>query len=243
MSQLLRFWAGLTGDVRAVLMIFVIIFFGLLVESLTTQASAAPTKEAGDGAPKEESRLSRGVRRNEFAVWGGMSPHATAVFGGLRPAETKDRQFYILALRYGRLIGSWRHLDLQYVADFFPAAVAADTVVTRAYPPEDSRARGNVYGFGVSPLGVKVMFRPRSRWRPYAGANGGFLRFREPVPLPQSEKFNFTFEIDGGVMFAGKTRYSWFGGVKFHHLSNGGRSPTNRGMNTIQLFFGVSFWR
>jgi hypothetical protein len=147
----------------------------------------------------------------------------------------------VVALRYGRFLASFENLELQYYVDFFPVAVAANTVITRQYPPVDARSRGDVYGYGVSPLGIKVLFRPDQRWRPFVSANGGILQFKEPVPLPQSDQFNFTFEIDGGLVLASSSRRTWFGGVKFHHLSNGGRSATNRGMNSVQFFFGVSF--
>jgi len=235
---------GFCRAVKAGAMLFFAVFF-LGGRALIGAAPGAPAvdEHPGDAVPDDAGASSRHNPRNEFALWGGISPAATAVFGGLRPEETEDRQFYVVALRYGRLLGSWSAVDLHYVADVIPAAVAANTIVSRQYPPGDARSRGNVWGFGLSPLGVRTTFRPGHRWRPYVAANAGFLHFREPVPLPQSAQFNFTFEIDGGLILAGHPRRTWFGGVKFHHLSNGGRSATNRGMNSIQFFFGVSFWR
>jgi hypothetical protein len=43
---------------------------------------------------------------NEFGFWGGFSPKATTIFGGLREDEAEDRKFFIAALRYGRTLAA-----------------------------------------------------------------------------------------------------------------------------------------
>ena len=48
--------------------------------------------------------LKRG--ENEFGFWAGFSPNATTIFGGLHEDETRDRKFFIAALRYGRTLAA-----------------------------------------------------------------------------------------------------------------------------------------
>ena len=50
---------------------------------------------------------------NEFGFWGGFSPKATTIFGGLRDDEAEDRTFVIAAFRYGRTHAANDSLALQ----------------------------------------------------------------------------------------------------------------------------------
>jgi len=191
--------------------------------------------------PDSPYGLEAGV--NEFSVWTGGAFNATSIFGGLREEETKDRQFFIVGLRYGRILAVTKRFSFEYFLDIIPVAVALNTVVTRDVPPGDSGSRGNVYGYGASPLGFKILFGRQRRVMPFASVNGGFLYFKDPVPLPQSAQLNFTFEVDGGIQIFSRSRRAVTLGVKFHHLSNGGRSQTNRGLNAFCVFAGFSIFR
>src|SRR6476469_5087982 len=68
---------------------------------------------------------------NEFGFWGGVSPKATTIFGGLHDDEAEDRKFFIAALRYGRTLAANDSLALQYTLDVVPLAVATGTIVSR----------------------------------------------------------------------------------------------------------------
>src|SRR5918999_3107033 len=68
---------------------------------------------------------------NEFGFWGGFSPKATTLFGGLRDDEAEDRKFAIAAFRYGRTLAANDSLAIQYTLDAVPLAVATGTIVSR----------------------------------------------------------------------------------------------------------------
>src|ERR1043166_3490823 len=68
---------------------------------------------------------------NEFGFWGGFSPAATTIFGGLHEDEAADRKFFIAAFRYGRTLAANHGLALQYTADAVPVAVATGPIVRR----------------------------------------------------------------------------------------------------------------
>src|SRR5215208_1226014 len=68
---------------------------------------------------------------NEFGFWGGFSPKATTIFGGLRDDEAEDRKFVIAAFRYGRTLAANNSLALQYTIDAIPVAVATGVIVSR----------------------------------------------------------------------------------------------------------------
>src|SRR5690242_6720645 len=75
----------------------------------------------------DEFRLKRGD--NEFGFWGGVSPKATTIFGGLHDDEAADRKFVIAALRYGRTLAANHSVALQYTLDVVPLAIATGTIV------------------------------------------------------------------------------------------------------------------
>src|ERR1044071_4909999 len=86
---------------------------------------------------------------NEFGFWGGFSPKATTIFGGLHDDEAEDRKFFTAALRYGRTLAANHSLALQYTIDAVPLAVATGTIVSRTTTPVgDIFQREPAYGAG-----------------------------------------------------------------------------------------------
>ncbi len=194
------------------------------------------------GASTAAQTLERGD--NEFGFWGGFSPAATTIFGGLRDDEAEDRKFFIAGLRYGRTLAANHTLALQYQFDAIPVAVATGTIVTRlnAGGP-DFFERETAYGAGLTPLGLQLDFANGSKVHPFVHVNGGFLYFNKPVPLEDSGQFAFVGEAGGGVRFFTSDKRAVSIGVKFHHISNGDRSGSNRGLNQFVIYGGFSIFK
>src|SRR5690349_24708565 len=81
------------------------------------------------GFAQDPFRLNHGD--NEFGFWGGVSPKATTIFGGLHDDEAADRKFVIAALRYGRTLAANHSVALQYTLDVVPLAIATGTIGSR----------------------------------------------------------------------------------------------------------------
>ena len=99
-------------------------------------------------------------------------------------------------------------------------------------------------GIGLEPVGFDFNFRRRHRIQPVAGINGGFLKFPRDVPISNSNSFNFTFSLRGGVqIFTGESR-SLTIGYRFHHISNANTgNPFNPGIDSNFIYAGYSFHR
>src|SRR5215510_7545455 len=186
---------------------------------------AAPTLAQNTDNP---FALKRGD--NEFGFWGGMSPKATTIFGGLHDDEAEDRKFFMAALRYGRTLAANNSLALQYTLDVVPVAVATGTIVSRTTSPAgvDTFHRETAYGAGFTPLGLQLDFRNGSKVHPFAHVNGGFLYFNKSVPIEDAGRFAWVGEAGGGLrIFTSERRRAVSVGVRFHHISNGDRQGSN----------------
>src|ERR1700752_695976 len=181
---------------------------------------------------------------NEWGFWAGGAPKATTIFGGLHEDEADDRKFFIAALRYGRTLAANNSLALEYTLDVVPVAVATGTLVSRTTTPAgDVFRRETAYGAGFTPLGLQVDFANGSKVHPYAHVNGGFLYFNKSVPIEDAGQFAWVGEAGGGVRIFTSERRAVNIGVRFHHISNGDRQGSNRGLNQFVIYAGFSVFK
>jgi len=182
---------------------------------------------------------------NEWGFWAGFSPKATTVFAGLHEDEAEDRKFFIAALHYGRTLAANHSLALQYQLDVVPVAVATGTIVSRTTSPSGVNTfhRETAYGAGFTPLGLQLDFANGSKVHPFIHVNGGFLYFNKNVPIEDSGQFAFVGEAGGGVRIFTSERRAVNIGVRFHHISNGDTSGSNRGLNQFVIYAGFSVFK
>jgi hypothetical protein len=181
---------------------------------------------------------------NEFGFWGGFSPKATTMFEGLREDEAEDRKFFIAALRYGRTLAANDTLAFQYTFDAVPVALATGTIVSRtSVGGVETFERETAYGTGLTPIGFQLDFANGSKVHPFAHVNGGFLYFNKSMPIEDSGQFQFVGEFGGGVRIFTSERRAVNIGVRFHHISNGDRAGSNRGLNQFVIYAGFSVFK
>ena len=181
---------------------------------------------------------------NEFGFWGGFSPKATTIFGGLRDDEAEDRKFVIAAFRYGRTLAANDSLALQYTLDAVPLAVATGTIVSRTTAGGVTILdRETAYGGGVTPLGLQLDFANGSKVHPFVHVNGGLLWFNKSVPIEDAGKLALVGEAGGGIRVFTSEKRAVNIGVRFHHISNGDRTGSNRGLNQFVIYAGFSIFK
>ncbi len=209
-------------------------------DSTTSESISAKSQSTmSDDSPY---RLKRGD--NEFGFWGGGAFTATTAFGGLTDAEARDRRFVIAAFRYGRTLAANKSMALQYTLDAIPLAIATGNVESSTtVAGVTTFRRDSAYGVGVTPLGLQLDFANGSRVKPFIHLNGGLLVFNESVPLPDSGKLALIGETGGGVRIFTSERRAVSLGVRFHHISNGDRAGSNRGLNQFIFYAGFSVFK
>ncbi len=181
---------------------------------------------------------------NEFGFWAGGSFAATTAFGGLTDAEAADRKFFLAAFRYGRTLMANDSVALQYTLDAIPIAVASGNITSvTTVGPVTTFQRDTAYGAGITPLGLQLDFANGSRVHPFVHVNGGLLVFNQSVPLPDAGSLALVGEAGGGVRVFTSERRAVTLGVRFHHISNGDRAGSNRGLNQFVIYGGFSIFR
>ena len=181
---------------------------------------------------------------NELGVWAGFSPKATTIFGGLRDDEADERKFFIAAFRYGRTLAANDSLALQYTLDAIPVALATGTIVSRTTTGGVTTfQRETAYGAGVTPLGLQLDFANGAKVHPFVHVNGGLLWFNKSVPIEDAGKLALVGEAGGGIRIFTSERRAVNIGVRFHHISNGDRTGSNRGLNQFVIYAGFSVFK
>ncbi len=217
--------------------VFLLTIYGCTI-SLRAQATNSANDDSGYA-------LRRGT--NEFGVWGGGAFSATTAFGGLHEDEAADRGFAMAAFRYGRTLAANKRMALQYTLDAIPLAMAVGNITsaTRATPDGAiiSARREAVYGGGLTPLGLQLDFANSSRVKPFVHANAGGIAFTSPVPLPDASRFVFTLEAGSGVRVFTSEHRAVTLGVRLHHISDGDRAGSNRGLNQFIFYAGFSVFK
>jgi hypothetical protein len=173
----------------------------------------------------------------EYAIWSGGNFADGHIIG-----FSQGRRLIPMGVVWAPVLARHKHFVVRYRMDAIPAAFLHDD---RLAPPKQIRLRGMrwVYGAGISPVGAQVDFRPRARLRPFFEVTGGFLYFTSKVLAYGGTQFNFTVAPGGGVHIALSPRTALILGYKYHHMSNADLNHDNPGVDSQELYCGVSLFR
>ena len=218
--------------------------FGINAQSVDPAPPEEPSIVAGPVPQDIDPPYTLKKGDNEFGFWAGGAFTATTAFGGLTEAEADNRKFFITAFRYGRTLAANDSVALQYTLDAIPLAVATGNISSvTTVGPVTTFERDTAYGAGVTPLGLQLDFANGSKVHPFIHVNGGLLVFNRSVPLPDAGSLALVGETGGGIRIFTSERRAVTLGVRFHHISNGDTSGSNRGLNQFIIYGGFSIFR
>jgi hypothetical protein len=102
-----------------------------------------------------------------------------------------------------------------------------------------------VYGFAVAPLGFTLEIAGARRVHPFAETMEGIIASAEPIPenQPNATGLNFLVALGGGIRWMARPRGAVSFGYRFLHISNGGTTSFNPGVDNNVFYFGYSFLR
>src|SRR3954451_4062481 len=230
------------------------IFLFLLLSQFT------PTFAQTKSVPAEFRTDALRAGANEYQFWSGYSPTSIMWIG-----KTEARRLFMAGAGWHRVLLSGNSLAWKVTVDGVPAIlVSQPTIVVsqsaNCFGPLVSESvidfggkdlgpcahpgRRTTYGWGLEPVGFNFNFRRRHRFQPVVGINGGLAIFRRDVPISNSNSFNFTFSLRGGMQIFTSESRSVTIGYRFHHISNANTgNPFNPGIDSNFIYAGYSFHR
>jgi len=196
-----------------------------------------------------------------FEIWSAGARNAPLK---TRYGLKRDRELYLMGLRWSRPIGRHAGGVWEYTNDVLPMVAATqtpfyrDTTFTRRLRIPSRSGIGQetvtqrvdsmilfnrtVYGAGWVPLGLR--YRTETRYAQLVlGLSAGAVYFNRRMPDPEETQFNFT--LDGTAVLdipLGK-HHGVSLGYRFNHISNANTGRVNPGMNSSMLQLGWSVRR
>jgi opacity protein-like surface antigen len=174
---------------------------------------------------------------SEVAVVGGRSVGNIHLF-----AYAEDRRINPIGLEYDR--HSWGGLltaRVDYVAEILPALLLNEPARYGADGKALTTARQTQYGVGISPVGVRLLWRRNKSFKPYLVGKGGIAYFENRVLSTQGTHLNFSAQFGAGVEERLTRRLEMRLGYSDFHLSNGDTGARNPGIDFMYLNCGLAY--
>jgi hypothetical protein len=139
----------------------------------------------------------------------------------------------------------WGHFlkaRMDYVAEVLPVVVLKEPVVTDIWGNSKSEEQQLVYGVGVTPIGLRMLWRSNKAVRPFMVAKVGALIFSSKVLSSEGSAANLAFQGDFGLEVKLTQRMDLrVAPFEYFHFSNGYFAASNPGVDVISAKFGISY--
>ncbi|GIU81857.1 MAG: hypothetical protein D6687_02005 [Acidobacteria bacterium] len=172
-------------------------------------------------------------KENELNFYGNYSPDSNTIFS---IARTRDARLRFFSIEYTRVFYRNEKISLKYTASFVPLALLDFPISHR------SNVRTKASAFGAAPVGLKFLFNPEKKIKPFITLSVGVLRFDKPIPNNFGKKLNFTADLGGGIEVSLGRKRSLMFGYKYYHISNANRGLINPGFDNNIFFVGYRFF-
>ncbi|HSY35880.1 MAG TPA: acyloxyacyl hydrolase [Acidobacteriaceae bacterium] len=138
---------------------------------------------------------------------------------------------------WGKFVGA----RMDYVAEILPITILRQPAVEDEYGDPLSHNYTTVPGLGVTPVGLRMLWRNGKVFKPFFTAKGGVVAFTQKALSPDGAYLNFTLQetLGAEVRFA----HAWelrFGISEFH-FSNARTVPSNPGLDEVMYVAALGY--
>jgi hypothetical protein len=130
---------------------------------------------------------------------------------------------------WGRFIGARR----DYEAEILPVSILQQPSKTDVWGNPKSSNHESLYGLGVSPAGMRLLWRDGKGWKPYYSVKGGLLAFNQKSLSQYGSYLNFSLQQAVGIQFRLDDRWDLRTGLEVFHFSNAFMVPSNPGLDSM----------
>lgn len=138
---------------------------------------------------------------------------------------------------WGRFL--WARRD--YVAEFLPVAILRQPAKTDVFGDPLSTDHKVNYGIGISPAGMRLIWRDGKKWKPYYTVKGGVIVFSQKSLSEYASYQNFSLQQSLGVQFKVTSRWDFRMAFADFHFSNAFMVPSNPGVDEMMYSGGLSY--
>jgi lipid A 3-O-deacylase PagL len=123
----------------------------------------------------------------------------------------------------------------------FPLMLLHEAAEADQYGNPLSSAKKFVPGFGVTPLGIRFLWRESKPVRVYLNGKFGGELFTQPALAPDSTHFNVVAEANSGTQIKIAHNIDLRVGFEYIHICNFFLGKVNPGLDALGVNYGVSF--
>jgi hypothetical protein len=138
---------------------------------------------------------------------------------------------------WGNFIGA----RVDYSAEILPVLILRQPSKTDIWGNRQSNAFETVPGVGISPIGMRLLWRDGKHFKPYYVVKGGMTVYTKKAFSQYASYENFSLQQAIGVQLKLTDRWDFRAGFEVFHQSNGFAVPSNPGLDEMILNGGLSY--
>lgn len=159
-------------------------------------------------------------------------------------AQGEHSKLFTAGVEYDR--HSWGYFlgsQVDYVAEFLPFVLLDQPAHLNYYGVrigKDKQDMQLVPGIGMTPIGIRFLWRDGRAIEPYMTIKGGILVFSQKAESPNASYENISLRSEIGTQIRLGRATSLRLGMGDYHFSNDFITPSNPGLDVMSYMFGIS---
>ncbi len=138
---------------------------------------------------------------------------------------------------WGKFIGA----RMDYVAEILPVAILKQPSQTDVWGNPGSSTFTTLHGLGISPVGLRMMWRDGRAWKPFYTVKAGLIGFNRKALSQYAAYMDFSLQQSIGVQFRLNHRWDFRASIGHFHFSDGFIVPSNPGIDEMFYSGSLSF--
>jgi hypothetical protein len=138
---------------------------------------------------------------------------------------------------WGQFIGA----RMDYVAEILPVSFLRQPSKTDTWGNPLTTEHTTIAGLGISPIGLRMIWRDGKNWKPYYLIKAGMIGFSQKALSQYASYEDFTLQQAVGIQFRMSSRWDLRIGLGDFHFSNAFLVPNNPGIDEMMYGGGLCY--
>jgi hypothetical protein len=138
---------------------------------------------------------------------------------------------------WGKFIGA----RMDYVAEILPIVLLKQPSKTDVFGDPLSTSFQTLGGLGISPVGLRMLWKDDKKWKPYYVIKCGMIGFAQKALSQDGSYENFSLQQSVGIQFKLSNQWDLRAGIGDFHFSNAYLVPADPGIDEMTYNAGLSY--